>query len=176
MKKCAIILVVGLGAALAAYAGLYYGCMASHHELLGNPKPELAWLKHEFNLSGPELARISHMHETYLPQCQGRCRIIKQQNEKLRQLLAQANTVSPEIKALLAERATTRAECEAAMLSHFLEISRAMPPEQGQRYLAWVEQRTLLQIQGMENTHVKMPQAYQSTPHPEAYPNRVWNE
>jgi len=63
---------------------------------------------------------------------------IKEQNEKLKQLLSRSETVTPEIQNLLAERAKTRAECEAEMLKHFLEVSRTMPPQQGQRYLAWV--------------------------------------
>ena len=171
MKKGAIILLAGLLGGAAAFASLYYACMASHRDLLRDSEPELAWLKHEFNLARPDLARISRMHEAYLPQCQGRCRIIKAQNEKLRQLIAPANTVTPEIKALLAERATTRSECEAAMLAHFLDVSRAMPPGQGQRYLAWVEQQTLLQIQGMENIGAGIPQ---SAPQREAF--RIWNE
>jgi hypothetical protein len=39
------------------------------------------------------------------------------------------------------------------MLKHFMEVSRGMPPEQGRRYLAWVEQRTLLSGQAMEQRH-----------------------
>ena len=62
------------------------------------------------------------------------------------------------------------------MLTHFLQVSRAMPPKQGQRYLAWVEQQTLLQSQGMENIHARIPQGNQGVPQPEAYPSRVWNE
>ena len=176
MKKGAIILLVGLLGSMAAFASLYYVCMTSHRQLLRNSEPELAWLEHEFNLSRPDLARISRMHDTYLPHCQGRCRIIKAQNEKLRQLLAQAEMVTAEIKALLAERATTRAECEVAMLTHFLQVSHAMPPSQGQRYLTWVEQQTLLQSQGMENIHARIPRGNQSAPQLEAYPSRVWNE
>ncbi len=30
------------------------------------------------------------------------------------------------------------------MMQHFYEVSRAMPPEQGKRYLAWVQSETLL--------------------------------
>ncbi len=176
MKKGAVILVFGVLVCTVAFAGLYSFCMASHRELLRGPEPELAWLKREFRLSDADLVRISHIHETCLPECQGRCRIIREQNEKLRQLLVQADTVTPEIKALLTERATTRAECEAAMLSHFLDVSRAMPPGQGQRYLAWVEQHTLLQIEGMENIHVKVIRGYQLPPQPEASSTRVWNE
>jgi hypothetical protein len=29
------------------------------------------------------------------------------------------------------------------MLQHFYDVSRTMPPEQGKRYLAWVQQQTV---------------------------------
>lgn len=42
-----------------------------------------------------------------------------------------------------------RSECQAEMLKHFFEVSRAMPPEQGKRYLAWVQEQTCLRQQTM---------------------------
>jgi hypothetical protein len=53
----------------------------------------------------------------------------------------------------MARRAQMRAECETEMLRHFLEVSRTMPVEQGKRYLAWVEQQTLLKGEAMEQQH-----------------------
>ncbi len=72
------------------------------------------------------------------------CHRIDDQNAKIQQLLASTNAVTPEIRLALAEAAQLRAECESAMLQHFYEISRVMPPDQGKRYLAWVQQETLL--------------------------------
>ena len=164
-------MVFGLLVASAAFAVLYQYRSAAHRELLNSANPELAWLRHEFHLSASDLARISQLHEKYLPQCQGRCRVIRAQNSRLRQLLTQASTVTPEIKALLVDRASTRAECEEAMLTHFLEVSHAMAPAQGQRYLGWVERRTLLQVQGMENVHAKLPPE-----EPSPALSRPWNE
>jgi hypothetical protein len=88
-----------------------------------------------------------------MPQCAARCQRIEAQNQKLRELFAQSTNVTPEIQALLTERARTRADCEAEMMKHFLEVSRTMPPEQGKRYLAWVEEQTFLHGQGMEERH-----------------------
>jgi len=59
-------------------------------------------------------------------------------------LLAGTNAVTPEIQAALIDEARLRAECETAMLQHFYETSRQMRPEQGKRYLAWVQSKTLL--------------------------------
>jgi hypothetical protein len=39
------------------------------------------------------------------------------------------------------------------MLQHFYEVSRTMPPEQGRRYLAWVQERTILADSHEEMQH-----------------------
>jgi hypothetical protein len=153
MKKGVIILVVGLVLATAAFSGFYYAGTASCRSMMREPEPELAWLKREFHLSDAEFTRISDLHAAYLPRCRQRCQRVEEQNAKLQQLLPTATDVTPEIRALLAERAKMRADCEAEMLQHFLEVSRSMPPQEGRRYLEWVERQTYLQGQGMEQQH-----------------------
>ncbi len=153
MKKGGFILLAGLLVFAAGFGGFYYSGTAPCRAMMREPQPELAWLKREFKLSDAEFARITKLHEAYMPQCAKRCLRIAEQNQKLGQLLAQASSVTPEIQNLLSERAKTRADCEAEMLNHFLEVSRTMPPEQGQRYLQWVEQQTFLNGEDMERQH-----------------------
>jgi len=153
MKTGALILLLGLVLATAAFSGFYYLGTASYRNMMQKPQPELAWLKKQFNLSEAEFDRVVRLHEAYLPQCAERCRLIEEQNQKLQALLGQSTEVTPEIQALLVQRAQTRASCETEMLKHFLAVSRTMPPEQGRRYLAWVEQQTILNRQPMEARH-----------------------
>lgn len=153
MKRGGIILLLGLLVAVVAFAGFYYLGTASWRGMMHEPEPELAWLKKEFKLSDSEYARITKLHEEYLPACGQRCARIAEQDRQLQQLLAQVSSVTPEIRNLLAERAKTRADCEAEMLNHFLEVSRTMPSEQGRRYLAWVESQSCLHGQAMEQRH-----------------------
>lgn len=143
----------GLALGAAAFSCFYYLGMAPARNLMHEPQPELAWLKTEFNLSNEDFARVTAMHEAYMPQCAERCRVIEEQNTRLRELLAKDSTVTPEVESLLTERAKTRALCEAEMLKHFQEVSRAMPFEQGRRYLAWVQEQTVLRAQAMESRH-----------------------
>src|SRR5438067_2141704 len=84
------------------------------------------------------VAQVVQLHDAYRPQCAEMCRRIDEQNARVQQLLAATNAVTPEIKEALAEAARLRAECETAMLQHFYEVSRQMPPAQGKRYLVWV--------------------------------------
>ena len=153
MKKGGFILSLGLMMGTAAFCGFYYLGTASCRHMMREPQPELAWLKEEFKLSDAESARITQLHEAYLPKCRERCRRIEEQNVKLQQLLAQSTNVTTEVQAVLAERARMRADCETEMLQHFLEVSRTMPQEQGRRYLAWVQAQSSLRGPGMEQRH-----------------------
>jgi hypothetical protein len=153
MKKGGLILLLGLILGTAGFSGFYYFGMAPARQMMQQPEPELAWLKKEFHIGDTEFARIVQMHEAYLPECAARCRVIEEQNLKLRELLSRGSGFTPEIQNLLVERAKTRAQCEAEMLKHFQEVSRAMPAEQGRRYLAWVQEQTVLHAQSMEGRH-----------------------
>jgi len=153
MKKGGVILLLGLLLGAAAFAGFYYLGTAPCRNMMHEPQPELAWLKKEFNLSDSDFVRVTAMHEAYLPKCAERCQVIEEQNTKLKELLTQDPTVTLEVERLLTERANTRALCEAEMLKHFQEVSRVMPSEQGRRYLAWVQEQTVLRAQAMESRH-----------------------
>jgi hypothetical protein len=77
------------------------------------------------------------------------CRQVEAQNQRLRALLAATNQMTAEIESAVAESARLRGVCQRNMLRHFYEVSRTMPPEQGRRYLAWVQERTFLSNAGM---------------------------
>jgi hypothetical protein len=144
MKRPWFILTAGLLLAVAAYFGFYYAGTAGSRNSARGEHPELGWLKKEFHLSDSEFSRISQMHEAYLAGCAERCRLIDDKNEHLKELLASTNSITPEIEGALTEAAQLRAECQKKMLQHFYEVSRTMPPEQGRRYLAWVQEQTIM--------------------------------
>ena len=144
MKRVWKILAAGLILAVLAYGGGYVLGTAKHRAMLRSDSPELAWLREEFNLSDAEFKRISGLHDAYLPDCAERCAKIDAKNNELRDVLAAAGAVTPEVQKKLAEAAALRLECQTAMLQHFVAVSKAMPPEQGKRYLAWIEQRTFM--------------------------------
>jgi hypothetical protein len=165
MKRGPLILLLGLLLGTAGFTGFYYLGTVSYREMMKEPQPELAWLKKEFKLSDAEFARISALHAAYLPQCAARCQRIEEQNQKLKQLFSQAGALTPEIQNALGERARMRAECEGEMMKHFIEVSRTMPPEQGRRYLEWVEQQTFLRGQAMEERHHASPAGHSGHQH-----------
>lgn len=151
MKRGPLILVLGVVGAVVAYCCVYLMGTAKPRAMMQSPIPELAWLKHEFNLGDAEFKRISELHAGYLPQCMELCRRIDELNNKLSNALAIATHVTPELEELLNERAQMRARCQAEMLKHFFEVRRTMPPEQGRRYLAWARDNTCLSEQAMDH-------------------------
>lgn len=153
MKRGVLILVLGLVAAAAVYGCMYFACTSTARNLQRSDKPELAWLKEEFNLSDTEFKRVSDLHAAYLPQCQEMCRKIDAQNTQLDKLISGATNVTPEIESALAEASRMRADCQTMMLRHFIQVSQTMPPEQGRRYLAWVKQKAFLPNYGMNEQH-----------------------
>jgi hypothetical protein len=151
MKRGLVILALGLVVAILAFCCVYLMGTATPRALMQSAQPELAWLKHQFNLGDAEFNRIAELHAGYLPQCMERCRRIDELNDKLSTTLATATQVTPEIEKLLSERAQMRATCQSEMLKHFFEVSRTMPPEQGKRYLAWARDNTCLRELAMDH-------------------------
>ena len=103
----------------------------------------LDWLRQEFHLSDADMTRIHAMHDGYMPKCADMCGQIAAKKKELDEALAGATNVSATAKQKLTELAVLRSQCQAQMLEHFIEVSRAMPPEQGKRYLAEMERLTI---------------------------------
>jgi len=121
------------------------------HELAASGD-DLAWLRREFHLSDAEMQRIRQLHEGYLPKCHENCALIAAKKRELQAELDKAHGMTPEARQKLSEVAALRAQCQANMLAHFYEVSQAMPPEQGRRYLAEMKRLTLGFHEQIENT------------------------
>jgi hypothetical protein len=104
---------------------------------------ELDWLRQEFRLGEAELARVRALHQGYLPKCAEMCARIAAKKQEVETTLAGATNLTDEARQKLSELGTLRAQCQAQMLEHFAEVSQAMPPEQGRRYLAEMQRITL---------------------------------
>ena len=115
--------------------------LCSHH--LTRPTDDLDWLRVEFDLKQTDLVRIRHLHEAYIPTCQDYCNRIATKKNALQEDLSGGDAATEEVEQKLTEIAVLRAQCQAAMLRHFQEVSQAMPPEPGQRYLAEMQRLTL---------------------------------
>ena len=152
MKRTWFIIVVGLTVAFAGYAYVYLACTDAQRSIEKKDGASLAWLQTEYHLTDAQLARARELQDAYQPKCMAMCRQIDAKNAELQTLLAATNTITPEIRQSLAETAQLRVECEQAMLAHFYEVAQIMPPEQGRRYLAWVQSATMMPGQMPQST------------------------
>jgi Spy/CpxP family protein refolding chaperone len=157
VKRAVFILIVGVLAAIAGYCAFYFQGTRAHRQMMDCPEPELAWLKKEFQLSDAELARITKLHEGYMPRCAELCRRIAEKNSELQSLIARTNVEPRAIEQKLKEAGDLRVECQKNMFHHFIEVSRQMPPEQRRRYLQWVQRRTLTPEHDMAARHDEDP-------------------
>lgn len=143
MRRPLIIFAAMLLAGAAVFFGghrlVAYWC--TNH--MARSTDDLDWLRLEFRLADAELSRVRQLHEGYLPKCREFCERIDAHQCELQALLASPTNAPAAIEQKLIEIGAVRAQCQAAMLQHFRDVSQVMPPDQGRRYLAEMQRLTL---------------------------------
>jgi len=142
-KRSLIIVLVALAASVALLAGSFLIAQRLCAQKMTSSADDLTWLRQEFRLSDTEMTRVRELHEGYLPKCAAMCKQIATKKSELESALAGATNVTATAEEKLAELGALRAKCQTHMLRHFVEVSQAMPPEQGRRYLAEMQRLTL---------------------------------
>jgi hypothetical protein len=150
-RSLVILLAILLAGAAITGASYLLGCRICARQL-ADRGDELAWLRREFRLSDTEMQRIRLLHEGYLPKCRENCARIAAKKKELQAALDHAQGMTPEAQQKLAQVAALRVQCQSNMLGHFYEVSQAMPPEQGRRYLVEMQRLTLGFHEQIENT------------------------
>lgn len=139
-------LIIVLGA-VALGAGLFMGSFAASQRVcracVAGPPGNLHWLQSEYRLSNEQMQRIQQLHNNYLSQCDGMCRMIMAKQQEVATALNNATNINPVAQHKLDDLAACRIQCQSQMLQYFINVSRVMPPDQGQRYLAEMERETL---------------------------------
>jgi Heavy-metal resistance len=143
MNRSLVIVLRTLILGAAVFAGAYFATRQVCATHIMRPADDLDWLKEEFHLSDAETARVRQLHEGYLPKCQEMCKRIAEKKNELEQTMSNTTNITGAAKQKLTELGELRAQCQAQMLQHFVEVSRAMPPEEGRRYLAEMQRLTL---------------------------------
>jgi hypothetical protein len=144
MKRSPVIVLLALVAGAAVFMASYVLAqrICAKHVSADN----LDWLRQEFHLGDIEMGRVRELHDGYLPKCAEMCKQIAAKKSELESALSgvtnSADLRNP-VGQKLGELALLRAQCQLQMLQHFVEVSQAMPPEQGRRYLAEMQRLTL---------------------------------
>jgi hypothetical protein len=143
MRRSLLILAAMLLAGAAVFVASQR--MVAHWcaEHMVRPTDDLDWLRLEFRLTDADLVRVRQLHDGYLPKCRDFCERIDARKRELHAALVAGTNAPVAIEHKLVEIGTLRAQCQAAMLQHFREVSQVMPAEQGRRYLAEMQRLTL---------------------------------
>jgi len=141
MNRSLVILLGALALGAAVFASSYF--VSQRACLITRSADDLSWLRDEFHLSDAEMARVRQLHEGYMPQCAKMCALIAAKSAEIQTALGNRTNVTAEAQKKLTELGELRAQCQAQMIQHFVTVSQAMPPEQGQRYLAEMKRLTL---------------------------------
>lgn len=142
-QRSLIIVLLALATSVALLAGSFLIAQRLCAHKMASSADDLAWLRQEFRLGDTEMTRVRELHEGYLPKCADMCKEIAAKKRELETSLAGATNVTTTAAQKLSELGALRAECQTQMLRHFVEVSQAMPPEQGRRYLAEMQRLTL---------------------------------
>jgi len=152
MKRSLVILLGALALGAGIFGGAYFVAHRASVLCCARPTDDLDWLRTEFHLSAAELAHIRELHEGYLPQCAAICAKIAAKENELDSLGTIGTNCTAAAQVLLQDIAALRAQCQSQMLQHFVMVSQAMPPAQGQRYLAEMKRLTLGEHEQMEQS------------------------
>jgi len=142
-KRSLIIVLLALAASATLLVGSFLIAQRLCARKMTSSADDLTWLRQEFRLSGAEMTRVRKLHEGYMPRCAEMCKQIEAKKRELESALAGATNVTVAAEEKLTELGVLRAQCQTQMLRHFVEVSQAMPPEQGRRYLAEMQRLTL---------------------------------
>jgi hypothetical protein len=152
MNRSLIILLSALTLCAGIFAGSFFAAKHVGMVCMAKSTDDLSWLRDEFHLGDAEMARIQKLHEGYMPKCMEMCSQIAVKKEEIAATLGNGTNVTAEAQKKLVDLGELRARCQAQMLEHFADVSRAMPPEQGQRYLAEMKRLTLGAHEDVEQT------------------------
>lgn len=152
MNRPLITLIGALALGMAIFAGSFAAARHATVVCCTRPTDNLDWLRTEFGLTDAEMARVRALHEGYRPQCAIICAKIAAKKVELDAILAQNTNVTAEVQSKLDEIASLRAQCQAQMLQHFMQVSQVMPPDEGRRYLARMKELTMAGHEQLEQS------------------------
>jgi hypothetical protein len=143
MNRSLVILLSALMLCGGVFAASFFAARQVGILCVAHSTDDLTWLREEFHLNDAEMARVQQLHKGYLPRCMEMCAQIAAKKQEFTVALGNGTNVTAEAQKKLVELGELRGRCQAQMLQHFIEVSQAMPPEQGRRYLDEMKRLTL---------------------------------
>ncbi|MEM7602388.1 MAG: hypothetical protein AAF357_13345 [Verrucomicrobiota bacterium] len=132
-RNLAIIL---LSAALLSclYFCVYHWITADTKIAMKAERPELEWLRYEYDLSDQQFSTIRAKHETHDVVCRELCKEMVAAQKQLDAAIAEHPGLTPEVKDALAAWTAKRERSREAAIAHMYDVSSAMDRENAARY------------------------------------------
>jgi hypothetical protein len=140
MKKLLPVLFLAAVAAVAVYQ-IHFRLQTAD---LRDTDPQ-QWFRREYSLSDAQYAAVQRLEETYRPVCDRHCSDYRTAHTRLQDLITRSPTWTPEIGDAMADTYRIEMECRRDMLRHAYDVSAAMAPNEGRRYMAMILSRISLQ-------------------------------
>jgi Spy/CpxP family protein refolding chaperone len=134
MKRLVVILALAALLGLGAYF-VSYGIARCTFCRVPDAKDSSGWMRQEFHLTEAQYAQVKQLEIAYHPHCAEMCLQIGQSRLTLKNLILANGTMTPDIEAALKKDGEVQQQCRENMLRHFYEVSQALPPAEGKRYL-----------------------------------------
>jgi len=93
------------------------------------------WLCHEYGLMPAQTERIKALEKEYGSRCGPFCTQMCEANANLETVTLGSSSITPEIKAAIAETDRIRSETRILMVEHFYGVAAELPPEKRRDYL-----------------------------------------
>jgi len=151
MKRLVVILALAVLLGAGAYALSYGIARCTFCRAPGADDPS-SWLHQEFHLNEAQYAQVKKLETDYYPHCADMCSRIEQSHLALKKLILANGSMTPEVEAALTKDNAVQQQCREDMLRHFYEVSQAMPPAEGRRYLQ------IMQAQVVDTSNAKVLQ------------------
>lgn len=99
------------------------------------PSSPTSWLCREYGLSTSDEERLRDLERSYGSRCGPYCDAMCEANTRLEALTLGSGSITPEIRAAIAETDRIRTETRIAMLEHFYAVAAQLPPDKRRSYL-----------------------------------------
>jgi hypothetical protein len=171
MKQGLLVLIVSLLVGLTGFIVSRQQCECAWNERISRHEsksqlPGLEWLRHEFDLSDEQFAKVSELHLAYRPICEDLCMKVMASHKKVKMLVNGGTQLSPDLVSALKEHAELHVQSQTAMIAHLYRTASCMTPEQGRRYLNTILPQVIemaMEPEGMFSGHDTKNQPHHGT-------------
>jgi len=133
VRNFAIVL-IGLMLLTSVYAGVYRYITLDSEEAMTTDRPELEWLRREYQISDAQFTEIQRRHEAHDVICKKLCLGLVEARKKLDAAIAGSPEMGSGVVDALAAWSHQREICREAAIEHMYSISSVMEPDQAVRY------------------------------------------